>query len=122
MVWCFFTDIINLTLRGDVPVGAIVATALMIATGSTLGVIIGKYIIDEFSAINRIFSSVNDIVIFVIAGCFMAAISALIGAGALFLNSIITFNLIGDVWLTWFTGDLAGIVVVAPVLLLWFKK
>jgi len=49
-------------------------------------------------------------------------VSATLGVGSLALGGYVPWERFVAIWLTWWLGDLAGAIVVAPVLILWATR
>src|SRR5438034_32375 len=106
--------VVNITTAGSV------ATSLGIATGNTLEGLLGAALVSRFAEGLRAFERPRNILKF----AFLAAggattVSATCGVTSLVLGGFARWADYGDIWLTWWLGDVAGALVVAPVVLLW---
>jgi PAS domain S-box-containing protein len=108
-------------------VGAIVTNypttgwlSLAIGCGNTLEALVGVWLLRTFAGGVEAFRTPPGIAKFAIIMCGLATpISATIGVIALALSGRVTGSGFPDVWMTWWLGDLAGGLVVAPALVLW---
>jgi signal transduction histidine kinase/integral membrane sensor domain MASE1/CheY-like chemotaxis protein/putative methionine-R-sulfoxide reductase with GAF domain len=99
--------------------GAIV-TSLMIAVGNTAAGLLGAQLAERWANGARAFERASDVFRFLgLAAAPSAALSATVGVLALAAAGAVAWQVIGLVWLTWWLGDLAGELVVTPVVLLW---
>ena len=106
--------LVNITTAGSV------GTSLGIAAGNTLESILGTVLVTRFANGRHAFDSAQDIFKFaLLAGLLSTTVSATLGVGSLALGGYVPWERFGGIWLTWWLGDLAGAVVVAPVLILW---
>jgi len=97
-----------------------IGTSLAIAAGNTLEAVAGAYLILRFANGARCFDRVQDTVKFaVLGGPVSTAISSTIGTTALAVSGFATWVDYKPIWLTWWLGDQAGVLIVAPLLLLW---
>ncbi len=96
-----------------------VATSLAIAGGNTLEALLGAYLVNRWSGGRDTFETPAGIVRFVFIGFLPTMLSASIGAGSLALGGFADGQSIGSIWLTWWLGDLAGLLVITPVIVLW---
>jgi PAS domain S-box-containing protein len=64
---------------------------------------------------------VRDVVVLLSMGTAGAALSATVGPGALLLAGAIAADVYPSVWLQWLMGDATGVVVMAPLLLAWWR-
>ena len=99
-----------------------VGTSLLIAGGNTLEALIGGALVNRFARGRAVFDAADSTLRFVVlAGLMSTAVSATIGVTTLWLFGLSTGSAYIPTWLTWWLGDAAGAVVVAPVLLLWHR-
>jgi diguanylate cyclase (GGDEF)-like protein len=104
----------NLTTQGSI------ATSLCIGAGNTLEGIVGALLVNRFAQGRFFFLRPRDVVKFaVLAAIFSTTISATIGVATLGAAGLARPGVFGHIWLTWWLGDSAGDLVVAPALILW---
>ena len=104
----------NVTTAGSV------YTSSAIALGNTLESVAGAYLISRCSSGLRTFDTPAGVARFVtIAALAATPISATIGVGSLTLAGFADGASLGSTWMTWWLGDLAGALVVTPVVVLW---
>src|SRR6266852_1223563 len=107
---------LNLTNAGSV------ATSLAVATGNTLEGVLGAYLVVRFARGRNAFHRVQDTFRFVFyAGLLGTAVSATIGVTSLCLGGFAAWANYGPVWRTWWLGDAASAMIVAPLLILWIS-
>src|SRR2546422_920994 len=105
--------VVNLTTAGSV------GTSVAIATGNTLEAILGAYLVKRFANGLRTLDRPQDIFKFaLLAGVVSTTVSATLGVTSLALAGFATWNNYASIWLTWWLGDAAGALIVAPLLLL----
>ena len=95
------------------------ATSFLIASGNTLEALTAGYLVTRFAGGRRVFDHAHNIVRFVVAGFAGAVVSATIGVTAICFFGFAAWPEYGSIWMTWWLGDMAGAIVVAPVILLW---
>ena len=106
--------LVNVTTAGSV------WTSLGIAGGNTLEGLLGAFLVRRFANGLKVFDRARDIFTFgVLAGLGATAVSATVGVTTLWLGGHARWEGLGAIWLTWWLGDVAGALVVAPVLILW---
>jgi diguanylate cyclase (GGDEF)-like protein len=104
----------NLTVQGTV------ATSLVIGVGNTLEGVIGALLVNGFAHGRLFFLRPRDIVKFAaLAAILSTAVSATIGVTTLAVAGYGSWADYGHIWLTWWLGDAAGDLIVAPILILW---
>jgi len=104
----------NLTTQG------FVATSVCIAIGNTLEGLVGAMLVNRFAHGRMFFVRPRDVVKFAaLAAALSTTVSATVGVTSLALGGFARWADYGQIWLTWWLGDAAGDLVVAPVLVLW---
>ena len=93
--------------------------AIIIGTGNTLEALAGAALIQRFVGIPRRFEHGKDVVIFVAAVALSCMIAATVGVSSLAIGGLMTWPQFLQNWWTWWLGDVAGIVIVAPLVLNW---
>ncbi|MBV9416755.1 MAG: sensor histidine kinase, partial [Solirubrobacterales bacterium] len=97
------------------PIGTVLGQTL----GNTLEVVIAALLFVRLTEGRTQLGRVRDVVALVAAAAAGTAISAIIGTASLRLGDVIPTTQVGEVWRTWFLGDLSGALVFAPLLLCW---
>jgi len=106
--------LVNITTAGSV------ATSIGIAAGNTLEGVVGAYLVQRFARGRHVFERAQDVFRFaVLAGVVSTTVSATAGVASLSLGGFLNWGDYASVWWTWWLGDAAGALVVAPVLVLW---
>ena len=91
-----------------------------IAVGNTLECLVGGWLINRWSGGTTTFNTSGGVTRFAVISMSVATpISALIGVGVLTLAGYVTPSRFAPVWMTWWLGDLAGALVITPVVVLW---
>jgi serine phosphatase RsbU (regulator of sigma subunit)/integral membrane sensor domain MASE1/anti-sigma regulatory factor (Ser/Thr protein kinase) len=94
-------------------------TAAGIATGNTLGPLLGNYLLRR-CRFHRAFARVRDVFAFVVFGSMLSmVVTATNGVAQLGLAHLIAWSSYASVWLLWWTGDAMGALLVAPLILTW---
>lgn len=97
--------------------GAALPSAL-IAIGNTFEAVIGSFLLARFSKSN-VFHYTQGIALFTLAAMLACAISATNAMATLYLLSYVNADLLTKLWFTWWSGDLIGALVFAPLLITW---
>jgi PAS domain S-box-containing protein len=106
--------LVNVTTAGSI------ATSLGIAAGNTLEAAVGAYLITRFAPASPSFGRPADVFAFTaLAALVSPAVSAVFGVTSLALGGYARWADYGTIWATWWLGDAAGALIVAPPLLLW---
>jgi PAS domain S-box-containing protein len=106
--------VVNITTAGSV------ATSIGIATGNSLEGLVGAYLVRRFAHGPHAFDHARDVFRFaVLAGLVSTTVGATFGVTSLSLGGFSNWADYGTVWWTWWLGDAAGALIVAPLLVLW---
>jgi PAS domain S-box-containing protein len=96
------------------------ATSVAIAAGNTLEAVVGGYLIGRWSGGRNTFDTPARVARFaLISAGPSTVISATVGVLSLSLAGFAPWAGFGSIWMTWWLGDLAGALVIAPVIVLW---
>ncbi|XGC79486.1 MASE1 domain-containing protein [Bdellovibrio bacteriovorus] len=100
----------------DVPLAA----AFTIAIGNTLEALVGAIILAKFLRHQKALENQAETAGVVLASLGASFISATIGVAALYYFNNLKTAVLGQVWITWWVGDVLGGLVIAPALItLW---
>ena len=99
-----------------------ILTSLGIALGNTLEAATAVYLVRRWADGERIFETPTGVVRFAQICLAATMISATIGVGSLLLAGYAETKSAATVWLTWWLGDLAGALVIGPVVVLWTRS
>jgi signal transduction histidine kinase len=96
-----------------------IATSFGIATGNTLEAICGAWMVNRFARGTRAFDRAQDVFTFSLASIVSTLVSPTIGVTTLALGGYADWTKYATIWTTWWLGDAAGDLIVAPLVLLW---
>jgi signal transduction histidine kinase/ActR/RegA family two-component response regulator len=105
--------LVNYSTAGSVP------TSLGIAAGNTLESLVGAWLVYRFAGGPRVFDRAQGVFKFALAAGLSTLISPTLGLTSLALGGYADWTRYGEVWMTWWLGDFAGDLVIAPLVLLW---
>ena len=108
-------------LINQVTAGSIV-TSLAIAGGNTLEAVTAGYLVRHWAEGEQVFDTPTGVAKFTLISLAATMVSATIGVSSLMLAGYAEVSSFISVWLTWWLGDLAGALVVTPVVVLWAKS
>jgi signal transduction histidine kinase len=93
-----------------------------IATGNVLEALVGVWLLKRLAGFRNTLERRNDVfALIVLAAMCSTTISASVGVASLALGGIVAFGEYASVWLKWWLGDMMGVLVVAPPLLVWLN-
>ena len=94
-------------------------TSLAIAGGNTLEAVIAGYLVRHWAEGEQVFDTPTGIAKFALISLAATLVSATIGVSSLAVAGYAEMSSFMSVWPTWWLGDLAGALVVTPVVVLW---
>jgi signal transduction histidine kinase/integral membrane sensor domain MASE1 len=104
-------------LAANATIGEPFPTAAGIATGNTLGALLGFFLLRK-AGFSRHLERIWDVFALLgLAGVVASAASATLGVGTLCVTGVHPWSAFRSLWWVWWLGDLMGVVLVAPVLL-----
>ena len=109
--------LVNVTTSGSV------ATSFGIAVGNTLEGVVAAHLVRRYAGGLRCFERPRDVLAFAaLAGGLSPVVSATVGVTSLSLGGYSDWDRYRSVWSTWWLGDMAGILIVAPLVVLWATR
>ena len=97
-----------------------IATSLGIGAGNTLEGLLGAFLVNRFADGRQAFDHPGTVFKFaILAGVASTVVSATVGVTTLWLGGFEGSANYGAIWLTWWSGDAAGALMVAPLGVLW---
>ena len=94
--------------------------SLAIAMGNTIEGLVGAYLVNRYANGSKAFARAQDVLKFtILAGLVGTVVSATIGVTSLIWGGLAPQSDFLAVWSTWLLGDATGILIVAPLLILW---
>ena len=104
-------------LLGDysTPLGTVVAQTV----GNTVAVVVAALLLRRLVGGRAALADVREVLAIVVVAAVAAGVSACFGPTSLWLGNVISGDEVADVFRTWFLGDMAGALVVLPLVLTW---
>jgi len=98
-------------------------TSLGIATGNTLEALLGAWLVTRFAGGLRAFERTKGLFKFALAAAVLSTmVSSTFGVTSLCLGGFGRWDQYGEVWFTWWLGDMVSNLTMAPFLLIWATK
>jgi integral membrane sensor domain MASE1/DNA-binding CsgD family transcriptional regulator len=94
-------------------------TSAIIASGNALEAALAGFLINYWAGGVRVFATGVNVIKFFAICVGATALGGTIGVSGLTLTGHAAANEVIPIWLTWWVGDLAGAIVVAPCVILW---
>ena len=103
--------------------GIPLTAAIGIAIGNTLEAVAGAFFLIRLAGFRSALDRRRDVfALIILAAIFATMLSASLGVATLTLGGIVSLGDYATVWLKWWLGDMMGILVATPPLLLWFSR
>ena len=105
--------LVNATTAGNL------ASSIGIATGNTIEGVLAAWLVERFANGRRAFETPTDVFRYAgLAGILATLISPTIGVTSLALAGSAPWAAFSRIWITWWLGDVSGVLVLAPFLVL----
>ncbi|MGH9796882.1 MAG: MASE1 domain-containing protein, partial [Candidatus Polarisedimenticolia bacterium] len=99
------------------------ATSIGIAIGNTLEGVVSAFLVRRFASGREAFGHPYEFFKFAFLAAGMGPIlSATCGVTSLALGGFLPWERAGSIWFTWWVGDATAQIVIAPLLLLWWRR
>lgn len=109
--------LVNLTTTGSLE------ATLGIATGNTLEALLGAWLIFRFANGPKAFERARNIFKFaLLAALVSTAVGATVGITVLSLEGFAPWPQFPSIWLTWWQGDMAGDLLITPLIVIWVTQ
>lgn len=103
--------------------GVPLAAACSIAAGNTLEALSGAWLLGRFPGFDAGLRTRRDVLaLLVLAACLATMVSALVGVATLATIGTVAPQDYATAWVKWWLGDMMGVLVAAPPLLLWMRE
>ncbi len=106
----------------NITTGIPLLAVFLISLGNTLSILLATYLLHRVFPIHLNFDRIADVLIFAIAGVIVSGlVSSTIGVVSLSISQTTALSNIPYLWLEWMMGDTLGILVLTPLILLWWN-
>jgi signal transduction histidine kinase/CheY-like chemotaxis protein len=119
LLGAFFANVATFLANQAAGVLATVTVSAVIAAGNTLEAVVGRYLLDRSVGARNPFARASDVLKFTAVPLLACLVSASIGPTAVALAGIAPSAGYGTISFTWWLGDAAGVLLVAPLVLTW---
>jgi len=120
----FAANVVVFQLNNAADVPTTIWVSLIIGIGNTAESLTGWWLLRKIVPAvndNNYFNKVNPIFRFLFVVVLMCLVSSIIGTTAVYAGSIINTSQYLTAWLTWWLGDVSGIVLLTPAILIWIS-
>jgi signal transduction histidine kinase/CheY-like chemotaxis protein len=96
-----------------------ILVSLGIAGGNTLEALCGAWLVNQFAGGMQVFDRPQNVFKFALAAVISTTLAPTFGVSSLAVGGFAQWSNYWPIWLTWWLGDASGVLVIAPLLLLW---
>src|SRR5438477_12912526 len=96
-----------------------ILSSLGIASGNTLEALCGAWLVNRFAGGTQVFDRPQNVFKFALAAIISTTLSPTVGVSSLAVSGFAQWSSYWPIWATWWLGDASGVLVIAPLLLLW---
>ena len=117
----FFANVLSLKATG-LSLPYYVTASFVTAIGNFAECMIGAYLIKRYAKTDKPFETMKELFVFIVLGCFISTmVSATIGVGT-FCSITQHWSSSIQLWFTWWLGDVSGILILSPILIMLMKN
>lgn len=121
-IGALLANLVVFAVGSHLPLVNIVYVSVQIAFGNTLEAMTGVLLLNRLNRIVARPKNMRGMVMFILSAILMCLVGSIIGSLGLFTSGAATSENILTAWFTWWLGDLAGILVITPLILSWAEK
>lgn len=108
------------TLSNELSFQQNISASVLTGLGASLQAYTGYFFLKKMAKETEPFFYKNDVLVFSVFSVFLSSvISASFGVTGLYLSNLIGKTAFPAVWLTWYLGDSMGVLITAPLFLVW---
>jgi PAS domain S-box-containing protein len=119
MLGAFLANVVVFIANHAADVFTIVTVSSVIAIGNTLEAVVGRFLLDRLVGARGLFTRAQDVFKFTAVAVLACLVGPSFGPTALALAGMAPSASYATIWFTWWLGDAAGVLLVAPVLITW---
>jgi signal transduction histidine kinase/CheY-like chemotaxis protein/integral membrane sensor domain MASE1 len=119
MLGAFLANLFTFYLNGQALSATMVIASAAISAGNALEALSGAWMIRRFTDPAQPLGQLQNVYKFALVAMMMCVVSAGIGAATLVVAGLAPAAAFGTVLLTWWVGDTAGVLLVAPAIVIW---
>ena len=119
MLGAFLANVVVFLANQAADVFVIVAVSSVIGIGNTVEAILGRALLDRLVGAGSPFTRAQDVFRFAAVALLACLVSPSIGPTVIALTGMAPSASYGTIWFTWWLGDAAGVLLVAPLLITW---
>ena len=122
LIGAFFANLIVFAANGVGDPLSIARLSLQIAAGNALEGALGAWLYHRLSLNEDGLTTIVNVIKFALIAVVVCAVGAVMGTTSLLLAGVIPSAVLWTVLSTWWLGDVAGMLIVAPIALLWREQ
>ena len=122
MLGAFAANVVTFLTNQAAGVLATVTISSVIGIGNTLEAVVGKSLLDRLVGARSPLDRAPDVFKFAAVALLACLVSASVGPTVIALAGMAPSGGYATVWFTWWLGDAAGVLLVAPLLITWLTQ
>ncbi len=121
LIGASFANLTTFIANGLGPDQSSIVISVLIGAGNTLEALAGAWLARRYACASQPYAQLQDVYKFALIALVMCAVGALLGSSILYIDGLVTAPALTTVLLTWWVGDVAGVILVTPALLAWSR-
>jgi PAS domain S-box-containing protein len=124
LVGAFAANVVVFQLNNAADITTEIWISALISIGNTAEAAVGLLLLRKIlplASVDNYFNKVKHIFWFVVVVVIMCLVASIVGTGAVYTGAVIEDNQYFRTWLTWWLGDVSGIILFTPVIVAWIN-
>ena len=100
----------------------VIAVTSFVALASTLQAVTGGFLVRWSTGVSVPFDNARDVFLFLLVEVVSCLIAPTLSVAVLCFSGLVLWSSMAITWWTWWIGDLLGVLVIAPFILIWSRR
>jgi PAS domain S-box-containing protein len=122
LIGAFAANVFTFMVNSPSAITITIIASLIIGLGNALEAVFGVYLIRRFMGFENPLNHTRNVFKLAAVALLMCLVSSFVGATVLTSIGIISWRIYPEAWFTWWIGDVTGIIMMAPILLTWYRN
>ncbi|MBY0557860.1 MAG: MASE1 domain-containing protein, partial [Burkholderiaceae bacterium] len=122
LIGASFANLTTFIANGLGPDLSTMVMSVLIGAGNTLEALAGTWLARRYACATQPFSQLQDVYKFALIALLMCALGAVLGTSILAFGGLLSPAALTTVLLTWWVGDVGGVILLTPALLAWSRS
>lgn len=122
LIGAFAANVFTLMVNSPSNIPFTIIASLGIGMGNALEAIFGVYLLHRFVGLENPLYHTRNVFKLAVVALVMCLVASIIGSCMLAVLGIVSLEIYPETWFTWWVGDVTGVIMMAPILLTWYRN